>query len=67
MAIDTRDKRASAGGIGPLALSFPTPDGTVTAADRKQVAALYRIPDADSGGGGGGTVIMRTWKIAYPG
>ncbi len=41
MAIDTRDKRASAGSLLWLA-TLPDPDGTIDAGDRLQVAGLYR-------------------------
>lgn len=47
MAIDTRNKRASALGrrLRPL-LNLPTPDGTISAPDRRQVVGLYRFADA---------------------
>lgn len=41
MAIDTRDKRASAIGL-PTFWIAPIPDGTIDAADRLQIAGLYR-------------------------
>lgn len=43
MAIDTRDKRASALGRGLRFLAiFPAPDGTIDAGDRLQIVGLYR-------------------------
>lgn len=43
MALDSRDKRASALGIG-LAFLFGalTPDGSISAADRQHIAGAYR-------------------------
>lgn len=41
MAIDTRDKRFSAGSLLWLA-TLPDPDGTIDAGDRLQWAGLYR-------------------------
>lgn len=41
MAIDSEDKRASAGGFFGLTI-MPKGDGTINAADRLQVAGLYR-------------------------
>ena len=42
MAIDTRNRRASAIGLGlAVTLVLPAPDGAVTAADRQQVAYAY--------------------------
>lgn len=43
MALDTRDKRASA----ILGRTLPGPDGTIDAADRLHVAGLYRGIAAD--------------------
>lgn len=44
MAIDTRNKRASAVGCGLHFLrSLPAPDASVDALDRRQVVGLYRI------------------------
>jgi hypothetical protein len=40
MAIDTANKRSSAGNLWFLD-TFPTPDGTVAAVDRQHVAYLY--------------------------
>lgn len=42
MAVDTLDKRASAGSLPWLAIA-PTPDGTIDGDDRIQVAGLYRL------------------------
>lgn len=42
MAIDTANRRASAGAVGPIPLAFPHPDATVDAGDRAQMAAEYR-------------------------
>lgn len=65
MAINTRDRRASAGGIGPLPLSFPLPDGlALSEGDQEQLTALYR--------GNPPTVAaasnshMRPWRVQYP-
>lgn len=42
MAIDTRNKRASAINVGlPWRCSFPMPDGSISQADRKHVSLLY--------------------------
>jgi len=42
MAIDTRNKRASAIGIGlPFRAAYPAPDSTIDASDRLHVAFLY--------------------------
>lgn len=42
MAIDTRNKRASAIGIGlPWRAAYPLADGTIDQADRQHVALLY--------------------------
>lgn len=41
MAIDTANKRASAIGLPTFRLA-PIPDGTIDAADRLQIAGLYR-------------------------
>jgi hypothetical protein len=42
MALDTRDKRLSAINIGcPWRGNLPTPDGSISAADRLIVAFLY--------------------------
>lgn len=43
MAVDTRDKRASALGVGrPGLFQTPTPDGTLSTLDRQQVCFSYR-------------------------
>lgn len=42
MAVDTRDKRASAAQVQPFMPQLPTPDGTISDSDRKQCAFLYR-------------------------
>ena len=39
MALDSRNKRASA--LGGIALVYPEPDGTLSAADRRQIMRLY--------------------------
>lgn len=42
MALDSRNRRASALGIGLAALVvLPAPDGTITQADRQHVAFCY--------------------------
>jgi hypothetical protein len=42
MAVDTRQKRASAIGLGLAALLvLPAPDGTIDQADRQQAASAY--------------------------
>jgi hypothetical protein len=42
MAIDTRERRASAIGMGrPWRVQLPRPDGTVATADRQQVGYRY--------------------------
>lgn len=47
MALDTRDRRASAlaGGL-PWRAAFPAPDGGLDAGDRLHLAGLYRGIDA---------------------
>lgn len=40
MALDTPNKRAAAGGVMPM------PDGTIDAADRRQVAGVYPMDGA---------------------
>ena len=61
MAIDTRDKRASAHRLYPRIR--PIPDGVIDAADRRHIAGFYRgisageppegpIPSPDPDGGG---------------
>lgn len=48
MALDTRNKRASAFGWGlACCLVLPNPDGTIDAADRQQVALCYAGIAAD--------------------
>lgn len=43
MAIDSRDKRASAIGLAlAWARTAPVPDGTLSAADRQHIAGAYR-------------------------
>lgn len=46
MAIDSRDKRASASaliyGMPRFAGPAPTPDGTISAADRMHITGFYR-------------------------
>lgn len=42
MAVDTRDKRASAVGLTPWLLQGPTPDAAFSQADRQQIAFTYR-------------------------
>ena len=42
MAVDTRDKRASAIGLIPWLLQGPTPDAAFSQADRQQIAFTYR-------------------------
>lgn len=47
--MDTRNKRASALGVGlAFALVLPAPDGTVEQADRQQTAYSYAGISADS-------------------
>jgi hypothetical protein len=44
MAVDTKDKRASAIGCGLLCLTLlPVADGAVSALDRHQAASVYRL------------------------
>lgn len=44
MAVDTRDKRASVLGVGcTWRVVLPSPNGSVDAGDRKQVATCYRL------------------------
>lgn len=67
MAIDTAEKRASVGGIGPLALSFPVPDTAINAGDREQVAALYRGITDGAPPPPGGSIFLRPGKVQWPG
>ena len=47
MAVDTRDKRASALGVGLASLRpLPGPNNSIDAGDRSQVAVSYRISSA---------------------
>ena len=52
MAIDTHDKRRSAGAHLFLQV-LPVADGSVNQGDRQQAAFLYRGIAAGGGGGGG--------------
>jgi len=51
MALDTRDKRASALGIDAIyRVVYPDPDGAaITVLDRQQTAAKYRGVDSSGG------------------
>jgi len=48
MAVDTKDKRASATGL-PWMPIMPAPGGTLDAQDRQQVSGIYRGIAAGSG------------------
>jgi len=54
MAIDTRNRRASVIGLDLLALRvLPSPDGTIDAGDRAQLAGKYRGTFEAAAGGAG--------------
>lgn len=67
MPMDTAEKRASAGAMGPIAMALPTPDATINAGDREQVAALYRGITDGSGGGPTTFIFLRPGRIYFPG
>lgn len=62
--LDTRDKRASAIGVGlPVPHLWPLADGTIVDRDQRQVALVYRsadIVDATSAVAPAGTAIPST-------
>lgn len=61
MALDTRDKRASAVHVSlPWRGVLPAPDGSVGGADRQQSAFLYRGVAA---GGGGAAPAANEWIV----
>lgn len=68
MAVDTRNKRASAVAFAlPFGRVFPAPDGTIATADRKHIGFSYPGITAGSpasGGGGGfnGNVLIAVWS-----
>jgi hypothetical protein len=53
MAVDSRNKRASASGMPWMPIA-PTPDGTIGAADRAQISGYYAGISLGSGPAGRG-------------
>ncbi|TFG49042.1 MAG: hypothetical protein E4H40_03620 [Candidatus Brocadiia bacterium] len=63
MPVDTRDKRAAAGGT-PLYPSYPQPDGAIDASDRSQAAGVYPSEESTAGTGSVIMEIRRTKNTA---
>ena len=82
MAINTRDRRASAGACGLVMLvALPTPDGTISAADRAHSAGFYAgitvgvvtpiaggvaVPELVYGGGGDAPTLVFNGGVDAP-
>ncbi len=65
MAIDTGEKRASAGAVGPLPLTFPIPDAAIDSGDRTQMGAIYRGFN-EPAPPPGGTIFLKPGKVFGP-
>lgn len=65
MALDTRNKRASAVGLAlAWRMVLPHPDGTIATADRQQAALCYAGIDADAPTAVGVADDTHTWRAS---